>query len=91
MGNWWVNAYCIGFIVSCVIFLPMFSGIIREHYIWEKAFWIVPYEDKGDRAAAYGTVLFASLLWPVTWAAMLFAIITVLFYWCCYHIFKKLR
>lgn len=91
MENWWINAYFIGFIVSCVCFLLVFSGVMRGQYVWKKAFWTVPYETKDDRAAVYGAALFSSLLWPVAWAVTFIVIIVAFLYGCLYHSFKKLR
>jgi len=91
MENWWINAYFIGFIVSCVWFLPVFSGVMREQYIWKKTFWTVPYKDKKDRAAVYGAALFAALLWPIAWAVTFIVLIAAFLYGCCYHLIKKLR
>lgn len=88
MENWWINAYFIGFIVSCVWFLPVFSGIVREQYIWNKAYWTTPYKDKNDRASVYGAALFASFIWPVAWAVTVIVIIAAFLYACWYLIFK---
>ena len=91
MENLWINAYFIGFIVSCVIFLFTISGVMRGQYIWKKAFWTVPYKSKEDRSAVYGAALFASLFWPIAWAVTVIVIIAAFFYGGCYYIFKKLR
>lgn len=91
MENWWVNAYFIGCTVTSVWFLLTFSGIVREQYIWERTFWTVPYKDKNDRTAVYSAALVASLFWPVVLITIFVVVMTAFFYWCSYHIFKKLR
>ena len=89
MENWLINAYFIGFIVSCMVFLATVSGIMREQYIWKKTFWTVPYENKKDRAAVYGTALFLALFWPITVAVSIIVIIAVFLY-DCWHILLRL-
>ena len=91
MENYWINVYFIGFFVSLVVFLLTISGIMRSQYVWKKTFWTVPYENKNDRAAVYGTALFLAPFWPAVWVFTLFVFVTALLYWCLYHIFKKLR
>lgn len=91
MGNWLVNAYFIGFFVSLVIFLLTFSGIMREQYVWKKTFWTVPYEDKSDRPAVYGSALFAAAFWPIIWAVTIVVLIMAFLYGCYYYASKKLR
>lgn len=91
MENWLVNAYCIGFVAACIIFLLTFSGIVREQYIWRKTFWTVPYTDKRDRAAVYGVALFASFVWPIVLASAIIIVVTVFLYGCLYFVFKNLR
>ncbi|MBR2620702.1 MAG: hypothetical protein IKC98_07715, partial [Firmicutes bacterium] len=82
MENWWINAYFIGFIVSCVFFLPTFSGVMREQYIWEKTFWTVPYKDKTERASVYAAALLAAFLWPIVWAVTIIVIVVAFLYAC---------
>lgn len=88
MESWWINAYFICFVVTCVCFLPVFSGVMREQYVWKKTFWTVPYKNRMDRAAVYGAALFASLLWPIAWATTIIVFIAAFLYGCWYFIFK---